>query len=103
MILHIATFTWKDDVTEQDVTDLTAALMQMAAGIPELRSYVAGTNLHLRPGGSDYGVAAILDDAAGLDTYLDHPAHKAVYENFLGRMLAQRAAVQLPLDAGTLA
>ena len=101
MILHIATFTWKDDVTEQDVTDLTAALMQMAAGIPELRSYVAGTNLHLRPGGSDYGVAAIVDDAAGLDAYLDHPAHKAVYENFIGWMLAERSAVQLPIAEGS--
>ena len=103
MILHIATFTWKDDVTEQDVAQLTEALMQMAAGIPELLSYAAGTNLHLRPGGSDYGVAAILDDAAALDTYLDHAAHKSVYENFLGRMLAQRSAVQLPLAAGSFA
>lgn len=103
MILHIATFTWKEDVTEQDVSDLTAALTQMAAGIPELRSYAAGTNLHLRPGGADYGVAAIIDDAAALDTYLDHPAHKAVYENYIGRMLAERAAVQLPLSTGSFA
>ena len=103
MILHIATFTWKDDVTDQDIADLTAALMQMAADIPELRSYAAGTNLHLRPGGADYGVGAIVDDAAALDTYLEHPAHKAVYADFLGRMLAERSAVQLPLTAGSFA
>lgn len=101
MILHIATFRWKDEVTEADVTALTAALTEMAAGIPEIRSYAAGTNLHLRPGGSDYGVAAIVEDAAGLDTYLDHPAHKAVYENFIGWMLAERAAVQLPIAEGS--
>ena len=103
MILHIATFRWKDGVKEQNIAELTAALLEMAAGIPEIRSYTAGTNLHLRPGGSDYGVAAILDDAAGLDTYLDHPAHKAVYETFLGWMLAERSAVQLPLTDGAFA
>ena len=101
MILHIATFRWKEEVTEANVTDLTAALHEMAAGIPEIRSYSAGVNLHLRPGGSDYGVAAIVDDAAGLDAYLDHPAHKAVYENFIGWMLAERSAVQLPITEGS--
>jgi hypothetical protein len=100
MILHIATFRWKDEVTEADVSALTTALNDMAAGIPEIRSYSAGVNLHLRPGGSDYGVAAIVDDAAGLDTYLDHPAHKEVYENFIGWMLAERSAVQLPITEG---
>lgn len=101
MILHIATFRWKDEVTEADVAALTSALTEMAAGIPEIRSYAAGTNLHLRPGGTDYGVAAIVDDAAGLDTYLDHPAHKAVYERLMGWMLAERAAVQLTLAEGS--
>ncbi|WP_448003109.1 Dabb family protein [Agromyces bauzanensis] len=101
MILHIATFRWKDGVTEADVTELTESLMRMAAGIPELRSYAAGPNLHLRPAGADYGVAAIVDDAAGLDAYLDHPAHQAVYEQSLGRMIAERAAVQLPISQGS--
>lgn len=101
MILHIASFTWKDEVTEADVTALTEALEEMAAGIPEIRSYAAGPNLHLRPAGAAYGVAAIVDDAAGLDAYLDHPEHKAVYEKFIGWMLAERAAVQLPISEGS--
>jgi hypothetical protein len=103
MILHIATFRWKDDVTEADVAELTTALREMAAGIPEIRSYATGPNLHLRPGGADFGVAAIVDDAAGLDAYLDHPSHAAVYERHLGRMIAERSAVQLPVDRGSFA
>jgi len=103
MILHIATFRWKPEVTDADVAALTAALQEMAAGIPELRSYIADTNLHLRPGGADYGVAAVLDDAAGLDAYLDHPAHLAVYEKHLGGMLAERSAAQLAISGGALA
>ncbi|WP_400994748.1 Dabb family protein [Agromyces sp. GXQ0307] len=103
MILHIATFRWKDDVTEADVADLTEALLDMASRIGEIRSYTAGPNLHLRPGGADYGVAALVDDAAGLDAYLDHPEHKAVYDRLLGRMIAERTAVQLPLAEGSFA
>ncbi|WP_291037970.1 Dabb family protein [Herbiconiux sp.] len=103
MILHLAAFRWKDDVTEADVSALTAALSEMATGIPEIKSYTAGPNLHLRPAGSDYGVVAILDDAAGLDAYLDHPDHVAVYEKHLGRMIAERSAVQLPIESGSFA
>lgn len=96
MILHIASFRWKDEVTPENVSDLTAALRSMAAGIPELRSYVCGENLRLRPG-ADFGVAAIVEDEAALGAYLDSPAHKQVYEEFLGWMILERSAAQLPV------
>jgi hypothetical protein len=94
-ILHLAAFTWLDGVTADDVVALTTALEAMAEGIPELRSYRCGENLRLRPGGADFGVAAIVDDEAALAAYLDSPAHAEVYERHLGRMIAKRAAVQL--------
>lgn len=100
MILHIATFRWKDDVTPADVADLTTSLRAMAAGIPELASYECGESLRLRPGGADYGVAAIVADEAALSAYLDSAAHAEVYERLLGRMIAERAAVQLTVDEG---
>jgi hypothetical protein len=102
MILHLVAFRWKGDVTDDTVTSLTEALLRMAAGIPALRSYVAGPNLHLRPQGADYAVAAIVDDAAGLDAYLDHPLHAEVYREHLGAMIADRSAVQLEISAGSL-
>lgn len=102
-VLHIASFRWKPEVTEADVTALTKALADMRVEIPEILSYVADANLHLRPGGADYGVAAILEDGAALDAYLDHPLHKAVYEQYLGWMIAERSAVQLPIAAGSFA
>lgn len=102
MILHLAAFHWVDSVSDDDVAALTAALTEMAEAIPVLHSYVAGPNLHLKPGGADYAVAAIVDDASALDEYLDHPRHKEVYDRHLGRMIAQRVAVQLPVAAGSL-
>lgn len=103
MILHTATFRWKDEVTEADVAALTAALLAMAAEIPEIRSYAAGPNLRLRPSAMDYAVVAIVDDPAGLETYLDHPLHQQVYTDFIGRMLADRAAAQLEIADGAFA
>ncbi len=102
MILHTASFTWVEKVTGDDVSRLTAALAEMAAGIPALRSYVAGPNLRLRPSDVDYVVTAIVDDAEALAAYLDHPAHTAVYASHLGWMVAERRAAQLELSAGAL-
>ncbi|GAA1966407.1 Dabb family protein [Microbacterium deminutum] len=95
MILHLAMFTWKDDVTAADVAELTAQLESMAAGIPALRQYHCGENLRLRPSDADYAVAAMVDDEAGLAAYLDSDAHQAVYDRLLGRMIERRQAAQL--------
>ncbi|NUT57565.1 MAG: Dabb family protein [Agromyces sp.] len=99
MILHLAAFTWKDDVTADDIAELTSQLRDMAAQIPELRSYYCGPNLRVRPSPADYGVAAMVEDSRALEAYLDAPAHAAVYERLLGRMIADRVAVQLDLGA----
>src|SRR5262245_50716304 len=100
MILHLAAFVWKHDVTPEDVAGLTDALRAMAAQIPELRFYECGEALRLRPGPADYGVAAVVDDEAGLSAYLDSDAHNAVYASHLGRMIESRLAVQLPVEPG---
>ncbi|WP_395639824.1 Dabb family protein [Pseudolysinimonas sp.] len=96
MILHLVAFTWKEGVSADQVAALTVALQEMADGIPELVSYRCGENLRLRPG-ADYAVAAIVRDEAGLTAYLDSPAHAAVYENHMGKMLESRMAAQLPV------
>ena len=101
MILHMVAFTLNDGVTDAQVDAATAALLEMATQIPSIHSYAAGRNLHLRPGGKDFGVAAVLDDADGLAAYLDHPLHTAVYNEHLAVMIAERAAVQLPLADGS--
>jgi len=99
VILHLALFTWRDEVTDADVSELTTRLTAMAAGIPALRRYDCGANLRLRPSAADYAVAAVVDDADGLAAYLDSEAHRAVYDELLGRMIAERSAAQLEFDA----
>lgn len=95
MILHQVVFRWNDGTTPADAAEIAAALTEMAAGIPELRGYRCGPNLHLRPNGADFGVAAFVDDEAGLTAYLDSPAHLDVFERLIKPRVAERAAVQL--------
>lgn len=102
MIVHLVTFTWVPSVGPDDVAALTRELREMAAALPMLRSYVCGENLRIRPG-ADYGVVAVVDDAASLEAYLDSPEHRAVYDSRLGPMIASRQAAQLEVASAELA
>jgi hypothetical protein len=97
MIAHLVTFTWRDDVALDDTVGLADQLGAMAAGIPEVLFYRAGPNLHLRPNGADFAVLAIVADQAGLDAYLDAPAHVEAVATGITPNLGTRQAVQLDL------
>ena len=97
MILHAALFTWRHDVSPEDVAELTRRLEALPAVIPSLRSYHCGQNLRLRPSDADFVVTAVVDDEEGLTAYLDSAAHQAVYEELLGGMIEHRQAAQLDI------
>lgn len=101
MILHIALFRWKPEVTEQDVAALVPALEEMAAGIPEILGYRCGANLRLRPSPADFAVAALVADEGGLSAYLDAPEHARVYAEHLTAMVEDRQAAQIVVPDGT--
>jgi hypothetical protein len=100
VILHQVVFRFREGTTDEQVREVTDALTAMAARNPAVRLYRCGPNLHLRPGGADYGVAAVVDDEAGLVAYLDSPEHLDIFERLLKPIVAERSAVQL--DVGSL-
>jgi hypothetical protein len=102
MIAHIVTFTWREGVTPEDTAGLADKLSSMAAGIPEVLFYRAGPNLHLRPKGADFAVLAVVADKAGLDAYLDAPAHVEAVATGITPNLGTRQAVQLDLGGAGL-
>lgn len=102
MIAHLVTFTWRDDVAVDDTVGLADQLQAMAAAIPEVLFYRAGPNLHLRPNGADFAVLAIVADQAGLDAYLDAPAHVEAVTTGITPNLGIRQAVQLELEGADL-
>ena len=102
MIAHLATFTLRDDVTDVEIDELAEDLRAMAGALPSIRQYLCGRNLGLRPNGAHLGVVALVDDQAGLDAYLDSPAHIELVARSVMPRLVTRQALQLELTPGWL-
>ncbi|RFA12099.1 hypothetical protein B7R22_16830 [Subtercola boreus] len=99
MIAHLVTFRFRDGVTDQSVSGLTKDLEAMAANMPFLNEYSCGPNLRLRANGVDFGVLAIVQDAAALDRYLDSPDHHSVLDRWADELFETRQSVQLFVGA----
>ncbi len=97
MIRHVVLFSWKPEATAEQVQALGAGLARMPAAIGAIRAYKFGPDLGINPANSDYVVVADFDDAAGYVTYRDHPAHRALVENYVNPIVASRAAVQFEI------
>jgi len=102
--MHLATFTWQDGVTAQQVEEVSGALSKLPGHIPQIRGYQFGPDLGLRQGNADYGVCALVDTEADVSAYLDHPEHLRVVQQVIAPIRAQRMAVQVRVpDGSTLA
>jgi len=89
MIAHVVLFEPRGDLSEEARRDLVGALTRALADIPSIHRSRIGTRvLHGRPYESlmrvNYGYAAILEfeDVAGLEAYLEHPAHETLGAQF---------------------
>ncbi len=94
MFRHVVLFKWADGTTGEQVQTIVAELHKLPAAIGTIREYRMGPDAGLNPANSDFAVVADFDDAGGYLTYRDHPAHRAVVEQYINPVVAQRAAVQ---------
>lgn len=99
MIMHLVTFRWREEVTDSQIRALISELEIFPRTIPQLRDYFFGRDAGLRAGNGDFGAAALVDDAAGLHGYLDHPEHRRVVSEYISQMAADRLAVQIELPS----
>lgn len=95
MILHLALFHWKAEVTAADVEKLCEELANFRPKVDCILDYQFGPDLGLRPGNADFGVAALLESPAQLPDYLDCPAHKELVSQVIAPMTESRTALQL--------
>jgi hypothetical protein len=101
MIVHVILFTPRADLAEDSRRDLIEALASAAASIPSIVRFRIGRRVkHGLPGyeqqmRQDYSFAAMVEveDLAGLQAYLRHPAHAA-----LGRHFSSSASGALAYD-----
>jgi hypothetical protein len=93
-VRHVATFTFVDAVTEEQIADVTAGLAALPDAIPEIEGFTFGPDAGLNDGNAHYSVVADFPSIAAYLAYRDHPAHQAVLADRIRPILAARAAVQ---------
>ena len=89
MILHAVLFRPKPALSDADREAMFSALRAAARGIPTVRRFHIGSRLRHGAGyeammSQDFPYAALIefDDLAGLQAYLQHPAHQRLGELF---------------------
>jgi hypothetical protein len=94
MFRHVVLFTWSDDATRERQHALAGQLRKLPDLIETIRAYHVGPDLGVNPGNCDFAVVADFDNADGYLVYRDHPAHRAVVEQYVNPIVARRNAVQ---------
>jgi hypothetical protein len=94
MFRHVVLFRWTEDATDEQRATLVKRLTELPGQIPEIRAFAIGADAGVNAGNYDFAVAADFADRDGYVVYRDHPAHRAVVEECLRPILADRAAVQ---------
>lgn len=95
MIRHVGLFRWVEGTTPEQVRAVVDALEALPAQIPTIRSYAVGPDLGLGEDRWDFAVIASFEDARGYHGYVDHVAHRAVVDELIAPIRAERAHVQI--------
>jgi hypothetical protein len=94
MFRHVVLFSWTQDATQEQQHALASELRKLPAAVDSIRGYHVGPDARVNQGNFDFAVVAEFDDADGYRAYRDHPAHRAVVEQYVSPIVARRAAVQ---------
>lgn len=89
MVCHVVLFRPRPDLTENDRQALANALDAALRTIPSVRRFSVGLRIihgrgyeHAMTEDLHYATVIEFDDLAGLQTYLQHPAHEALGARF---------------------
>ena len=99
MTLHVVLFTPRPDLTDAERRTFGEALDLALTSIPSVRSYRVGHRVRTGaaydalPGDYEYCAVIEFDDLAGLQGYLEHPAHAG-----LGRLFYTTSGAALAAD-----
>jgi len=97
MIRHTVMFRWAPTWTEDQRAAVEAALGELPAVVPTIRSYHFGSDIGVNEGNFDFVVVADFDDVEGFLTYRDHPQHQRVIAELIAPHIETRHAVQFEL------
>ncbi|MEU5878332.1 Dabb family protein [Spirillospora sp. NPDC047279] len=94
---HVVLFKWTAGTTTGQQEEVAARLTALTGVIPEIDTYSVGLDAGVNPGNHDFVVVADFADRDAYAVYRDHPAHRAVIDEYIKPILGERAAIQYDL------
>jgi hypothetical protein len=94
MVRHIVLFRWKDDATDAQKKRAADEIATLPSLVPSVRAFASGPDVGINQGNYDFGVTADFEDAGGYVAYRDNPDHRAMVEQHILPIAADRAAIQ---------
>ncbi|MFD0691366.1 Dabb family protein [Actinomadura fibrosa] len=94
---HVVMFKWAEGTTTGQQDEVAAQLRELPGAIPEIREYSIGTNAGVNPGAYDFVVVADFDDKEAYLVYRDAPVHRAVIDQYIAPLTAERVSIQYEL------
>jgi hypothetical protein len=94
MIRHVVLMTWTPEATSEQKQRVVDELRTLPSQISGLRAYHIGPDAGIVAGNADFAVVGDFDDQASYLGYRDHPAHRAIIDQAINPIAAQRTAIQ---------
>jgi hypothetical protein len=94
MIRHIVLFRWSDDATDAQKKRAADEVATLPSLVPSVRAFACGPDAGINQGNYDFAVTADFEDAGGYVAYRDNPDHRAMVEQHIAPIAADRAALQ---------
>jgi Stress responsive A/B Barrel Domain len=92
MVDHLVFFAVREDASKGEVDDLLSSISGLRDEVPSTIDLSVGEDFSGRSGGYTHALFARFTDRAGLQEYMEHPAHLAVVEKLAatttGRIVA---------------
>ena len=92
MVDHLVFFAVREEASEEEVEDLVSSMRALRDQVPSTVDLSVGEDFSGRSGGYTHALFARFEDTAGLQGYMEHPAHLAVVEKLdattTGRIVA---------------
>ncbi|XRQ03573.1 Dabb family protein [Actinomadura welshii] len=91
---HVVMFRWVEGTTTGQQEEVAAKLGELPGVIEDIREYSMGADAGVNPGAYDFVVVAEFAGREGYLAYRDHPAHRAVVDEYITPITAERASIQ---------
>ena len=80
---HVVLLRWADDVPEDHVEQVRSGLDALPPQIPQIRSFLHGSDVGVSEGNYDYVVVADFDNVGDWRLFREHPAHLLFMEEHI--------------------